>query len=103
MGATRRFRRQIDALFVSTETQAPSDVIRCDSLLTTKAIVRNWDYVTILPRGVAAAELSIGVLRAVHIDGVGFRRTVGFLRLGTREPLPIAEAFMQVTREINDL
>ena len=100
--AVGAFRRQVDALFVSTETQTPRDVIRCDSLLTTKAIVRNSNYVTILPRGVAAAELSIGVLRAVHIDGVGFRRTVGFLRLGTPEPSPIAEAFMQVTREIND-
>jgi DNA-binding transcriptional LysR family regulator len=93
------FRRQIDALFVSTETQTPRDVVRCDSLLTTKAIVRNSDYVTILPREVAAAELSIGVLRAVRIEDVGFRRTVGFLRLGTRAPTPIAEAFIQMTRQ----
>jgi DNA-binding transcriptional LysR family regulator len=97
--AVGAFRRQIDALFVSTETQTPRDVVRCDSLLTTKAIVRNSDYVTILPREVAAAELSIGVLRAVRIEDVGFRRTVGFLRLGTRAPTPIAEAFIQMTRQ----
>lgn len=99
--AVGAFRRQIDALFVSTETQTPRDVVRCDSLLTTKAIVRNSDYVTILPREVAAAELSVGVLRAVRILGVGFGRTVGFLRLATRLPTPIAEAFMRVTREID--
>jgi len=97
------FRRQIDALFVSTETQTPRDVVRCDSLLTTKAIVRDSDYVTILPRRVAAAELSIGVLRAVRIVGVNFGRTVGFRRLATREPSAIAQAFMEVTRETNDL
>lgn len=51
-------------MFVSTETQTPRDVIRRDSLLTTKAIVRSSDYVTILPRAVAAAELNIVVLLA---------------------------------------
>ena len=35
------FRRQIDALFMAAGVPVPQDVIRCDSLLTTKAMVRN--------------------------------------------------------------
>lgn len=74
------FRRQVDAVFVSAGLPHPQDVIRCDSLLTTKAIVRRSKRVTVLPHTVAAAELSIGVLRAITITDVGFQRSVG-LRL----------------------
>jgi LysR family transcriptional regulator, regulator of abg operon len=99
--AVGAFRRQIDALFVFLQTQTPRDVIRCDSLLTTKAIVRNSTYVTILPREVAAAELNIGVLRAVEIENVGFRRNVGVLRLAGKKPGPFTEAFMAAVRDTN--
>jgi LysR family transcriptional regulator of abg operon len=92
------FRRQVDALFISSDTPMPMNVIRCDSLLTTKAIVRSTDYVTILPRQVAAAELSIGVLRAVEIQGASFLRTVGVRMLAGRPLSPIAEAFLAALR-----
>jgi DNA-binding transcriptional LysR family regulator len=71
------FRRQIDALFIAAEVSAPVEVVRCDSLLTTKAIVRDGTRVTILPRRVAASELSIGVLRAIRLQEVATERTVG--------------------------
>jgi len=71
------FRRQIDALFLAAQVPAPVELVRCDSLLTTKAIVRDGTRVTILPRRVAAAELSIGVLRAIRLTDVAFERTVG--------------------------
>ena len=71
------FRRQVDALFIAAEAPVPQEVIRCDSLLTTKSIVRNSARVTILPRQVAAAELSIGVLRAIRIPEVTMNRVVG--------------------------
>ena len=74
------FRRQIDALFIANGLPTPRDVIRCDSLLTTKAIVRSGPRITILPREVASAELSIGVLRAVSIIEAGFNRSVGIRR-----------------------
>ncbi len=101
--AVGAFRRQVDALFVSTQTQTPRDVVRCDSLLTTKAIVRNSNYVTILPRQVAASELGIGVLRAIRIDGVGFQRSVGVLRLAAVEPGPVVSAFMAAMRSAPDI
>lgn len=78
------FRRQVDALFVDAGVPVPRDVIRCDSLLTTKAIVREGMRVTILPRQVAAAELSIGVLRAVTVVEARFSRSVGVRRLRDR-------------------
>ena len=38
--AAGAFRRQINALFIAAAAPLPREVIRCDSLLTTKAIVR---------------------------------------------------------------
>jgi DNA-binding transcriptional LysR family regulator len=75
--AAGAFHRQVDALFLAADVGMPREVIRCDSLLTTKAIVRTTRYVTILPRRVAAAELTIGVLRAIRIADAHFMRTVG--------------------------
>ena len=71
------FRRQVDALFTAAGVAVPRDVIRCDSLLTTKAILRDTTRVTILPMRVAASELSMGVLRAVRIEEAGFERSIG--------------------------
>ncbi|WP_298400220.1 LysR family transcriptional regulator [Sphingobium sp.] len=75
------FRRQVDALFMTADIPVPQDIIRCDSLLTTKAIVRGSQRVTILPMQVASAELSIGVLRAIRIEEAGFPRSIGVRRL----------------------
>jgi DNA-binding transcriptional LysR family regulator len=75
--AAGAFHRQVDALFLAADVPAPRDVIRCDSLLTTKAIVRGGRHVTILPRRVAAAELSVGVLRAVQLTDAKILRKVG--------------------------
>lgn len=94
------FRRQIDALFVASEARAPVNVIRCDSLLTTKAIVRKTDCVTILPREVAAAELSIGVLRAIEIEGSTFARAVGIRTARGRRLSPFSEAFVEAVRQL---
>jgi hypothetical protein len=47
------------------------------TLLTTKAIVRGGTRVTILPMQVAAAELSIGVLRAIPLREASFERSIG--------------------------
>ncbi len=94
------FRRQVDALFIATGASTPQELIRCDSLLTTKAIVRNTDYMTVLPRQVAAAELSIGVLRAIEIEGANFLRTVGVRRVAARRLSPLAEAFLDSLRPL---
>lgn len=89
------FRRQVDALFASAGVSVPRDVVRCDSLLTTKAIVRGSRRVTILPRGVAAAELSIGVLRAIAIKEATFDRRVGVRRLRAAKLSQLAEALLE--------
>jgi DNA-binding transcriptional LysR family regulator len=94
------FRRQIDALFIAAQVATPANIIRCDSLLTTKAIVRATDYVTILPREVAAAELSIGVLRAVHIAELDFVRQVGLRRMKERPSSPILDSFIAISRQV---
>lgn len=89
------FRRQVDALFVVSEIPMPADIIRCDSLLTTKAIVRGGERVTILPKQVASSELSIGVLRAIAIEEARFTRSVGVRRLKDTTLSPLA---LEITR-----
>ncbi|MCP3730260.1 LysR family transcriptional regulator [Sphingomonas sp. MG17] len=79
--ATGAFRRQVDALFMSADVALPENAIRCDSLLTTKAIVRGGRRVTILPEKVASAELSIGVLRAIQLEDARVQRSVGIRKL----------------------
>ena len=97
MGA---FRRQVDALFLATGTRTPANVIRCDSLLTTKALVRNTDYMTILPHEVAAAELASGAIRAVEIAGAELLRSVGVRMLRGKLLSPFAEALLASMRTL---
>ena len=81
--AAGAFHRQIEALFIAAETPIPDDVIRCDSLLTSKDIIRRTARVTILPRGVVAAELNMGLLRALPIVDAAVTRSVGIRTLRT--------------------
>jgi len=89
------FRRQVDALFANAGVPVPRDAIRCDSLLTTKALVRDCRRVTILPMRVAASELSMGVLRALPIAEAAFERNVGVRWLKERGMSPLAGALIR--------
>ena len=89
------FRRQVDALFIASGLPTPRDVVRCDSLLTTKAIVRTGRRVTLLPREVASAELSVGVLRAIELEQTGFDRSVGVRRHRERMLSPLAVRMLE--------
>lgn len=91
------FRRQVDALFVSAKAPMPYNVIRSDSLLTTKSIVSRTDYVTILPREVVKPEVSAGVLREIGIREATFQRKVGFLWLKERKFSHLVQAFVDHT------
>ncbi len=88
------FRRQVDALFVSAKAPLPVNVIRSDSLLTTKAIVKETDYVTILPREVVKTELENGVLREIRIREAMFERKVGLMWLKERPLYGHTKAFV---------
>lgn len=90
------FRRQVDALFLASGVPMPRDTVRCDSLLATKAIVRNGPRVTLLPRAVAASELSAGVLRAVTLLDVRFTRSVGVRYHGERPLSSLAKHVFEV-------
>ncbi|HQS69721.1 MAG: LysR family transcriptional regulator [Novosphingobium sp. 17-62-8] len=90
------FRRQVDALFLNAGVPVPQNVIRCDSLLTTKAIVRHSDRVTVLPRTVAGAELTVGVLRAVTVREATFERSIGIRYLAQQELPPLGRALLDM-------
>lgn len=88
------FQKQIQSLFINQQCSEPKNVVRCDSLLTTKAIVRKTERVTILPRHVVEAELSVGVLRAIEIEQVSFQRQVGIRALARADLSPLAQRFI---------
>lgn len=94
------FRRQVDALFLAAGVQVPQNVIRCDSLLTTKAIISHSDRITILPRTVVGAELTIGTLRAIAIAEATFERSVGVRYLAERGLPPLGRAMIEVLKEV---
>jgi len=89
------FRRQVSALFVAAEIPEPRDAIRCDSLLLTKAVVRTTSRVTVLPRQVAAAELSVGVLRAINIEEARFERSIGVRMMADTPHSPLAVGLLE--------
>jgi LysR family transcriptional regulator, regulator of abg operon len=83
--------------------QIEADVIRCDSLLTSKAIVRQGARVTVLPHGVVAAELSIGVLRAIRLTGLEVNRSIGIRTLASRPLSDLGEQFVVAITAQRDL
>lgn len=93
--AAGAFHRQIEALFLAAQVTMPADVIRCDSLLTSKAIVRDGARVTVLPQGVVAAELAIGALRALPITDAQIVRSIGVRTLAVRRLSPLAAEFVE--------
>ncbi|WP_010542910.1 LysR family transcriptional regulator [Sphingomonas elodea] len=92
------FQRQVAAMFVAAEVPEPCDALRSDSLLLTKSIVRSTSRVTILPRQVAAAELSIGVLRAIQIEEARFERSIGVRMLTRAHHSPLATGLLEALK-----
>lgn len=92
--AAGAFRRQLDALFLAAEVPLPLDVVRCDSLLTTKAIVAGGTHVTILPDDVVAAECASGTLRAIPLVDAPVNRTIGVRRLAGSPQSIAADAIL---------
>jgi len=95
------FRRQVDALFAAAAVAVPRDIIRCDSLLTTKALVRDTGRVTILPMRVAASELSMKVLRALRITEARFERSIGARWLKSRGLSPLAQQLLAQLEDVS--
>lgn len=88
------FRRQVDALFIAAGVSTPRTAIRCDSLMTTRAIVRETDRVTLLPRTVALDGASDGSVRTIAIAEAVFERSVGVLHMEDRPLSPLAAAVL---------
>lgn len=97
--AAGAFRRQINALFIAAAAPLPREVIRCDSLLTTKAIVRQTDFVALLPRGVADAELAAGSLRAITLIGEQIDRSIGFRTMRDAPATPLLSKLLASFQE----
>lgn len=97
--ASGAFRRHIDALFLGAEVRMPDDVVLCDSLSTTKEIVRRAHYMTILPATVVASEVKGGALRTIQIRQRLVTRALGVRYLRTPAVTPIAHAFVNALRK----
>jgi DNA-binding transcriptional LysR family regulator len=99
--AAGAFHRQIEALFIAAETPVPADVIRCDSLLTSKDIIRRTARVTVLPRGVVAAELNMGLLRALPIVDAQVTRSIGIRTLRESALSDLGSLFVDAVRGLS--
>jgi DNA-binding transcriptional LysR family regulator len=87
------FHRQIQALFLAAGAPLPANVVRSDSLLVSKEIVRRGERMTLLPRGVVAAELRMGTLRAIRVSEAEMSRQVGIRTLAGSPLSDLAEQF----------
>ncbi|HTK36784.1 MAG TPA: LysR family transcriptional regulator [Caulobacteraceae bacterium] len=92
------YRRQVDALFFASQMQIPSNLVRCDSLATTKEIVRLSRYITVFPRKVVIGELAGGTLRSIPLRGAPISRSIGVRRLVRAIASPVASAFIDAMR-----
>lgn len=88
------FRRHLDALFLSSDVRIPEDVVLCDSLTTTKEIIRQTHHLTILPRTVVAAEVAGGLLRWLTIRHHPVTRAIGVRRRREPSPTNVSDAFV---------
>ncbi|MBT0670060.1 LysR family transcriptional regulator [Novosphingobium profundi] len=93
------FRRQVDALFVAAGVALPRVTIRSDSLLTTRAIVRETARVTVLPRTVALDDGKSAGLRVIAIREAQQERTVGLRHRADAALSPLAQAMIDVLRQ----
>ena len=87
------FRRQVDAMFLVANTAMPHNAIRCDSLATTKEIVRTTGYISLLPQRVVAAEIGHGLLAGLELREQPVRRWIGVRVLAQARNDALTKAF----------
>jgi molybdate transport repressor ModE-like protein len=93
------FRRHVHALFLTNSVPLPDNAVLCDSLGTTKEIIRQTNYVTILPSSVAAPEVESGTLRTIALRERLVTRSLGVRRLKDATPTALATAFLDCLRK----
>ncbi len=85
------FQRQIEAIFLNAGVAVPQRAVRCDSLATTKEIIRKSNRVTILPQRVVATDVGNRLLRQVELTAGPPPRLVGVRMLRERAQMPLAD------------
>jgi LysR family transcriptional regulator, regulator for genes of the gallate degradation pathway len=93
------FRRQIEALFVTAGIKLPAAVLTCGSFTAYREVLRNTNYVSILPRHVVGLEVKAGVLKSIPLRNKAMSRHIGMRTLRSRQPSPIGQLFMAALRE----
>lgn len=88
------FRHQLNAIFLAHCVSQPKNIVVTDSVLATKQILINTDYIALLPTELLKTELDYGLLRAINIANVTACRKVSLLWLAERQMSPFAQAFI---------
>ena len=78
-------------MFLNAGVSVPQRAVRCDSLATTKEIIRKTSRVTILPQRVVATDIANGLLRQVELASGPPPRLVGVRMLRERAQMPLAD------------
>lgn len=89
------FQRQIDAVFLHAGVPVPQRAIRCDSLATTKEIIRRSNHISILPYRVVAPDVESGRFRQVALREAPPPRLVGVRMLRERTQMPLADQLVR--------
>lgn len=94
------FRRQLEALFITSNKPWPRIVTQANSLTSLKALVIQTSGVTIMPRSLVALECDSGLLRYVELCGLNTRREIGYTWLASRPLSPLAQQFVDILAKV---
>lgn len=94
------FRKQIEALYVTSGWPMPKRLIETSTIATLLKIVRMTDAISLLSRQLIRDELALGMLKCVEITHPLAPRVFGILTRNDRAPSTLARLFHQVAVDL---
>ncbi|WP_323766634.1 LysR family transcriptional regulator [Marinovum sp.] len=94
------FRKQIEALYVTSGWALPKRLIETSTIATLLKIVRMTDAISLLSEQLIRDELELGLLKCVEIAHPLAPRVFGILTRSDRAPTTLARLFHQVAVDL---
>jgi len=99
-GVDTPLRRALDRVFVSQNLPPPTPVIESDSVIYTKAILMESDFVAFFPSDEIFVEETAGLLRCIPVKTNVSTRQVGILRRRAETLSPFAQQLVAETKAV---
>lgn len=94
------FRKQIEALYVTSGWPMPKRLIETSTIATLLKIVRMTDAISLLSRQLIRDELELGMLKCIEINHPLAPRIFGILTRNDRAPSTLARLFHQTAVDL---